>query len=120
GDVAAHGRVRPLATSVAVETQVQLDEAGHGPDLVPVEAHGLHPAGGELGADHLVMVEAHPTPGVIEAPRRRLAYVVQQRGQTQDEVWSGHARVRAVGRALQGDGLLEHGQRVLVDVLVPV
>ena len=69
-----------------------------------------HPRLGQLGADHLVVVEGDPPVG-LEAAGPRLADVVQQRGEPQHQVGP-------VG--LQVDGLLQHGQRVLVDVLVPV
>ena len=61
----------------------------------------------------------HPA-AVLEPAGRRLADVVQQRGQAQHQVGPGHRLRRAVRRPLQRDRLLEHGERVLVDVLVPV
>ena len=92
GDVAAHGRVGPLAVAVAVEAQVQLDQPGDRLDRVLVEAQRLEPLGRQLGADHLVVVEADAA-AVLEPAGRRLADVVQQRGQPQHEVGPGH-RVR--------------------------
>jgi len=58
------------------------------------------------------MVERHPAVRQ-QAAGLRLADVVQQRGQPEPQV--GFQPVSG----LQGDGLLQHGQRVLVDVLVP-
>lgn len=69
-----------------------------------------HPLAGHLGADDLVVVERHPAVR-LEPAGARLADVVQQCGQPQRQV-------RPV--RLQRDRLLQHGQRVLVDVLVPV
>ena len=119
GDVSANRRVRPLPAPIAVEAQMQLNQPGNGLEGVLVEAHRLQPACGQLRADHLVVMEADAAV-VLEAPGRRFADVVQQRGQTQHEVGTGHQRSRGAGRTLQCDGLLEHDQRVLVDVLVPV
>ena len=73
----------------------------------------------ELGADDLVVVEAHAS-GRLEPAGRRLADVVEQGGEPQHEVGSGHRLERPVGRALEVDGLLEHDERVVVDVLVAV
>src|SRR5450759_5706253 len=64
-------------------------------------------------------MEAHTTV-LLEATRRGLADVVQQGSETEHEVWSGHGRGGCATRSLQGDGLLEHDQRVLKDVLVPM
>ena len=107
--VAAHGRVGPLAAAVAVEAQVQLDQPGDVLHQLVGVLQLRHPRLGHLGADHLVVVEGDPAVR-LEAPGLRLADVVQQRGQPQHQVG-------AVG--LQVDGLLQHGQGVLVDVLVP-
>ena len=73
----------------------------------------------ELGADELVVVEGDAA-AVLEATGRRLADVVEQRGEAQHEVGAGHGLSRPVGRALEVDRLLEDDERVLVDVLVPV
>ena len=54
-------------------------------------------------------------PSSCEAPGARLADVVHQRGEAGDEV-----RAAAGQPVLEVDRLLEHGQGVLVDVLVPV
>ncbi|CAG6393505.1 conserved hypothetical protein [Actinacidiphila cocklensis] len=107
--VAPHRGVGPLTAAVTVEAQVQLDQ----PRDVLHQLVGVlqleHPRLGELGADHLVVVEGDPAVR-FEAPGLRLADVVQQRGQPQHQV-------RPLG--LQVDGLLQHRQGVLVDVLVP-
>ena len=112
-DVPPYGRVGPRAFAIAVKPQVQLDQAGDGLGRGGVEAQRLHPAGDQLGADDLVVMKADPASG-LEPAGRRLADIVQQRGQTQHQIGPGHLVV------LQGDGLLEHGEGVLVDVLVPV
>ena len=54
------------------------------------------------------------TPSRLEAPGARLADVVHQRGE------AGHEVGPAAEPVLEVDRLLEHGQGVLVDVLVPV
>ena len=95
---------------------MQLHQAGHGLDGVVVEAQGLHPLRGEFGAHHVVVAEADRA-ARFEAPRRRLADVVHQRREPQHEVRAGHGAVRV---GLQGRGLLQDLQGVLVDVLVPV
>ena len=112
--VAAYGGVGPLARAVAVEPQVLLDELGHGVGLLAREPQRLHPLAGQLGADDVVVVERdHPVVG--EASRARLADVVHQRREAGHEV-----RAAVAEAALEVDRLLEHGQGVLVDVLVAV
>ena len=113
--VAAHRRVGPLAAAVAVEAQVQLDQRGDLVDDGLRVAQGRQSPAGQLGPDHLVVVEAHPA-AVLEAPGARLADVVQQGGQAQHQVRCAGGLVGG----LQVDGLLQHDQGVLVDVLVPV
>ncbi len=115
-DVPPDGGVGPGALPVAVETQVQLNEPRHRPRRRRVEAQHLHPARRHLGPNHLVVVEADPTGG-LEAPGRGLADVVHQGGQPQHQVGAGH---RAVRPRLEVDSLVQHGQAVLVHVLVPV
>ena len=110
-DVATHGRVGPLTGSVAVEPQVQLDELGHLVDQVVAVAECAHPLAYELGADDVVMVERDRA-ALDEPSGLGLADVVQQRGQADDEIG------RTLETAFESDRLLEHGQRVLVDVLV--
>src|SRR5450631_3748984 len=69
-----------------------------------------------------MMMEAHTTNAlvVLETARRGLADVMEQRGQTQDQVRSRHRRGRPISGSLQGNGLFEHGQSVLVDILMSV
>ena len=112
-DVTAHGRIRPLALTVTVEPQVQFDQLGNVADHVVRETQRSQPAAGQLRADHLVQVELHPPVGQ-QRPGLRLADVVQQRGQPH-----GQVAVQRVAR-LQLDGLGQHGEAVLVDVLVAV
>ena len=109
--VAAHRRVGPLTGSVAVEPQVQLDELGHLVDEVVAVAERTHALAYELGADDVVVVERDRAT-LDEAPSLGLADVVQQRREPDDEVG------RALEATLERDRLLQHGQRVLVDVLV--
>ena len=89
---------------------MQLDEPGHvGRDVVR-EAQRPHPGRRQLRADDLVVVEGDSAVR-LEPPGLGLAHVVHERGEPQHEVGVGP-------RPLQVDGLLEHGQGVLVDVLV--
>jgi len=96
-----------------VEPQVQLNQPGHVGHDTGREAKRGQPGPGHLRAFHLVVVERHP-PARQPAARLGLPDVVQQRSQPQPEV------LLQVISLLQGDGPVEHGQRVLVDVLVPV
>ena len=69
------------------------------------------PLSGQLGPDHLVVMEGHPAvrqPGTGPG----LADVVQQRGQSQHQVTGEPVP------SLQPDGLAQHGEAVLVDVFV--
>ena len=77
------------------------------------EAELAEPRPDHRGAGDLVVMEGHPAIGQ-QAPGLRLAYIVQQRGQPDHQI--GLEPVFG----LQGDGLRKHGQRMLVDVLVPV
>ena len=95
-----------------MEPQVQLDQPGHIGHHAGREAERRQPGPGHLRALHLVVVEGHP-PAWQLAAGLGLADVMQQRGQPEPQV-----ALQAVP-ALQGDGLVEHGQRVLVDILVP-
>ena len=83
--VAAYGGVGPLPVAVAVEAQVQLDQRAHGIDLVVAELQRLHPLAGQLGADHVVVVEGHRAVG-LEATGAWLADVVHERGEADHEV----------------------------------
>ena len=92
---------------------MQLDQLGNRLDLLVGEVQCLHPLAGQLGAHHIVVVEAHLAAG-LEAAGGRLSDVVQQGRQPIHEV-------RLVtARALQLDRLVENGQGVLVHVLVPI
>ena len=57
------------------------------------------PLAHQLGADHLVVVEGHP-PARLVPPRRRLADVVQQRGQPQHQVRATRASASAFSSAI--------------------
>ena len=128
-DVAAHRRIRPPGVAVPVEPQVEFDEAAHGLRRVLVEAQRLHPLRGELRAHDVVVVEGHG-PARGEVPRRGLADVVHEGGEADDEVGFGQVlRIGGVESRLplaggvggfKVDGLAQHGEAVLVDVLVPV
>ncbi len=111
-DVAADGGVGPLARPVAVEPQVQEDQGRDVLDHRRGEAQLPQPLARHGGALRLVVVERDPPVGQ-PGPGLRLADVVQQRRQPQHQV-----AVQPVPR-LQRDRLLEHGERVLVHVLVP-
>ena len=67
------------------------------------------------GAHHFVMVEGDSAFALIST-RLGLADVVEQCGQSQHDVGFGGWRMRC----LQVNRLLHHGERVLVDVLVPM
>ena len=110
GDVPADGGIGPGTGAVAVEPQMQEGQRGDVVDQRLRQPQRAQPLADQLRADHLVVVEADPA-AVLEPPGRRLADVVQQRGQSQRQV-------RSVG--LLCDGLVQHGQGVLVDVLVLV
>ena len=97
-----------------MEAQVLLDQLAHRLGLVLGEPQRLHPLAGELGADHVVVVEGdHVVLG--EPPGAGLADVVHQRRQPRDQVGAAAGQAR-----LEVDRLLQHRQAVLVDVLVPV
>ncbi len=76
------------------------------------EAELLEPPARHARADHLVMMEGHPPVGQ-PGPGVGLADVVQQRREPQHEV------VLQLVAVLERDRLLQHGERVLVHVLVP-
>ncbi len=108
---------------------MEFDEAADGFRRVLVETQGLHPLRRELRADDIVVVEGHGT-AREEVPRRGLPHIVHEGGEADDEVgfgqvlWvggldSGLPSPRGIG-GLKVDGLPEHGETVLVDVLVPV
>ena len=61
-----------------------------------------------------MVVEGHGAV-LLEAAGRRLADVVHECREAQDEIGGGHGAVRA---GLQVHGLLDDGEGVLVDVLV--
>ena len=110
--VAAHRGIGPLARAVPVEAQVQRDQGAHLVHHRGRETQRLQPGPGHRRTDRLVVVERDP-PVRQQAARLRLADVMQQRGQPEHQV-----RFQPVLR-LQVDGLLQHGERVLVHVLVP-
>ena len=114
GHVAAHRRVGPGGLAVAVEAQVQRDQVGDGLDRRLVEVEGLHALARHLRAHDLVVVEGHGAIG-LEAAGRRLADVVHEGGEAQDEVGGRNRTIRA---GLQVHRLLDDGEGVLVDVLV--
>ena len=114
GHVAAHCGVGPCGLAVAVEAQVQRDQVGDSLDRRLVEVQGLHALARHLRAHNLVVMEGHGAVR-LEAAGRRLADVVHEGGETQDEVRGGHGAVRA---GLQVHRLLDDGEGVLVDVLV--
>ena len=118
GDVAPHRRVGPRGVRVAVEPQVQLHQAGHLLGGVLVEGERLQAPGGHLRAHRLVEAESDGA-SLLEAAGGGLADVVQQRGQAQHQV-RALAGPTGAGLALQVDGLVQHGEGVLVHVLVPV
>ena len=93
---------------------MELDQPGH---VVHHRAGKLQhgqPLPGELRSDDVVVVEAH-TPTGLEPTGTRLADVVEQGSEPRHEVR------RSVRQAwLEVDRLLQHGKRMLVDVLVPV
>ena len=112
-DVAADGGVGPLPLAVAVEAQVQLDQLAHRRDLVRAEPQRGQPLRASFAPTTSWWWNDTLPPG-LELPGGRLADVVQHRSQPADQVrLGGQPR-------LQVDGLLEHGQAVLVHVLVPV
>ena len=113
--ITAHGGVRPGTLGIAEETQVQLDQAGHGRGRVIVETEGAQALLRQLGADQVVMVEADHA-ARLELAGGGLADVVQQRSQTHDQVGT----VETATCLLVADGLVQHRQSVLVDVFVVV
>ena len=88
------------------------DQGGHVVGHAGGEAQLAEPGPGHRGTHHLMVVERHPAVRQ-QAAGLRLADVVQQRGQPEPQI--GLQPVPG----FQGDGLVQHGQRVLVDVLVP-
>ena len=93
-----------------MKAQVQVDQLGDVVDHLLGVLQGPHPLTDHLGADHLVVMKTHPAVGLVAA-RCRLADVMQQRRPAQHEIGTG---------VLQGDRLPQHGQGMLVDVLVLV
>ena len=101
---------------------MQFDQAGHVPLRLLVEAQGAQSFGGHPPADDVVPAERHRAVAFVPA-RGGLADVVEERGEPQHEVRPRQGAAEEVGLvvafALQGHGLVEHRQGVLVDVLVP-
>ena len=92
---------------------MQLHETAHLVDLLVAEAQRLHALARHLRPDDVVVVEGHGAV-VEEAAGAGLADVVHEGGEAHDEVGGAPEPV------LQLHRLLEHGERVLVDVLVAV
>jgi len=113
GDVPADGGVRPLARAVPVEPQVQPDQPRDVVRDIVGEPELAQPLARQLRPDDVVMVERDPA-ARKQRPGVRLADVVQQGGEPQPQVPLEPVPL------FQLDGLVEHGQRVPVDVLVPV
>ena len=93
-----------------MEAEVEFDQRTDVTDLLGREMELAHALLGHARTDHLVMVERDAVGP--EPARRRLADVVQQSGEPQIEV----------GLAVD-DGshqILHHGERMTVDVLVPM
>ena len=91
---------------------MQLDQLGHVGHHLLGEPERGQPLPGHLGPDHFVMVEGDPAVRQLGAGLR-FADVVQERGQSQHQVAGQSVPL------FQLDGLAQHGERVLVDVLVP-
>ena len=126
--VAPHRGIGPLprftqVLAVAVEAQVQRDQVGDRPHHLSGVAQRREPLPYQLRAHHIVVMERNLA-ARLEPPGRRLADVVQQRGQPVDQVGpTRRAHLEFAARrqpGLQRDRLLEHGQAVLVHVLVLV
>ena len=98
GDVAPHRRVGPLPVAVAVEAQMQIHQLRHVVDHLLGVLQRPHPLAGHLGADHLVVMKAHPAVGFVPA-RRGLADVVQQRRPAQHQVGRPRPRGRSPAAA---------------------
>jgi hypothetical protein len=115
-DVAAHGRVGPLAVAVAVEAQVQLDEPAPTSSVTSLE---------KRSACIRLRVSLAPTTSwwwklTPPPPRTAGCAACRRRASARRSAARSRGRARPVRPGLQRDRLLEHGQRVLVHVLVPV
>ena len=115
-DVATNRRIAPLRIAVAVETQVKGNQVRHGVRRGLVETQSLHALARHFCAHQFMMVERDRAVG-FEASRGRLTDVVHEGSKTQDKVRLGN---RAIRVGLQVDRLIQDGERVLVDVLVPI
>src|SRR5512133_4334605 len=117
-DVPANRRVGPgsaslLAGGIPVQPQVQGNQFEDGPDLLAAEPQRRQPLPGELGTHH-VMVMERDLATRLETSGRRLADVMQQRRQSDNQI-------RPLRQPLfKINCLLQHCKGVLIDVLVPV
>ena len=84
-NVTANGRVCPGLVAVAKKAQVQLDQKADCLDAVVVETQFFHALLGELRANQIVVIERDPA-ARLELAGRRLANIVHQGGETQNEV----------------------------------
>ena len=114
--VATNRRIAPLRIAVTVKTQVKSNQVRHGIGRGLVETQGLHALARHLCTHQFMMVERDRAIG-FEAPRGRLTDVVHEGSKTQDKVRLGN---RAIRVGLQVDRLIQDGERVLIDVLVPI
>ena len=92
-----------------MQAQVQVHELADLRDRVGWVPQRPEARLGHLGPHHLMVVERHALGGELPGPR--LADVVQEGGEAQHQVRT---------LRLQGDGVVEDGERVGEDVLVPV
>ena len=94
---------------------MKFDEGRDVVNHVVGEAHLLHSLLRHASTDYFVMVERDATIA-FELTRARLADVMQQCGKPQNRIRTGHRLMRG----LEINRLLEHDQRVLVNILVTV
>ena len=110
--VAPHRGIGPLRLAVAVEPQVQRDKLADVRDHGRGEPQCAEAVTGQGGPGQVMVVEGHPAIGQ-HAARLGLADVVQQRREPDHQVV--FQAIRRLQRGRPG----QHGQGVLVDVLVP-
>ncbi len=114
-DITSDGRVTPGALGVTKEPQVKLDKPRDVGGGLLIEPQRFESLDGQFGADHVVMVERHRA-ARFEPARLGLANVVQQRSQAKRHIGRGGG----VALMLQFNGLRQHRQAVLINVLVVV